>query len=156
MPPFSRRRRNSPPSRGIGVGAVLRHRHGPHPSSARCQWPAFALLRCCSSLFRFSRLKPTPAEALAGTVEALAATAALPRAAEASGAPAPSVWRVSAGRAVGLAPLVSLVSAARGVAAAPSAERASAGRTPGAAPSQAAGSPGAPLRALPPPRRAPR
>src|SRR5262249_25460643 len=92
---------------------------------------------------RFSRLKPTPAEALAGTVEALAATAALPRAAEASEAPAPSVWRVSAEWALGLAPSVPRVSAARELAAAPSAWRASAGRTSEAARSQAAVSPGA-------------
>src|SRR5262249_27612727 len=70
-------RRNSPPSCGIGVGAVLRRLRGPHSPSARCRWPAFALLRSCSSQFRFSRLKPTHVEALAGTVGALAATGGL-------------------------------------------------------------------------------
>src|SRR5260370_10611945 len=104
-----------------------------------------------------SRLKPTHAEEAAGTVGALAVTAALaataaaladgavralPRAAEVSGALAPSAWRVSAGRASVLAPSAWRASAARELAIAPSAWRASAGRISEAAGSQAAVSPG--------------
>src|SRR5260370_42560034 len=100
-----------------------------------------------------SRLKPTHAEEAGGTVGALAVTAALaataaalpdaavralPRAAEVSGALAPSAWRVSAGRASVLAPSAWRASAARELAIAPSAWRASAGRI-----LVAAGSPGA-------------
>src|SRR5215831_783712 len=121
-------------------------------------------------------MKPTHAEeasagtagVLAVTVAALVATAALPRAAEVSGAFAPLAGRVSAGRASVLAPSASRVSAARGLAAAPSASRASAGRIPEVARSQAAVSPDvrwrrrasrprgsrAPAAALAPPRRA--
>src|SRR5215510_827480 len=63
------------PSGGIEVGLeVLRRPRGRHAASARRRWLAFALSRCCSSSFRFSRLRPTHAEALAGTVGALAAT----------------------------------------------------------------------------------
>src|SRR5262249_11499180 len=115
----------------IGVGA-LRRRRGHHSPTAGGRWPAFALSRCCSSPFRFSRLKPTHAgagEALADTVGALADTvgalaataAALPRAEEASGALAPSAWRVSVGWALVLAPSAARVSGAREWAAAPSA-----------------------------------
>src|SRR5262249_39034316 len=107
----------SSPGPGIGVGA-LRRRRGRHSPTAGGRWPAFALSRCCSSPFRFSRLKPTHA----GAAEALAGTAAaLPRAEEASGALAPSAWRVSVGWALVLAPSASRVSAARDLAAAPSA-----------------------------------
>src|SRR5262245_64747307 len=120
MPTVSRprrRRRNSSPSGGIEVGVeVLRRPRGRHAPSARRRWLAFAPSRCCSSSFRFSRLRPTHAEALAATVGALAATAALgdtaalrdaavwalPRAAEAwvLEARAPSAWHVSVGRAL--------------------------------------------------------
>src|SRR5260370_12734913 len=129
-----------------------------------------------------SRLKPTHAEEAGGTVGALAVTAALaataaalpdaavralPRAAEVSGALAPSAWRVSAGRASVLAPSAWRASAARELAIAPSAWRASAGRISEAARSHAAVSPDVRLRrpasrprgsraaggALPPPRR---
>ena len=174
IPTFGRPRRNSSPGPGIGVGA-LRRRRGRHAPGAGGRWPALALSRCCSSPFRFSRLKPTHAAeagmvgALAVTAAALAATAAaLPRAAEVSGALAPSAWRVSAGRALGLAPSASRVSAARELAIAPSASRVSAGRKSEAARSQAAVSPDvrwrrrasrrrgslAPAAALAPPRRA--
>src|SRR5215510_11815338 len=115
MPRFSRRQRRCRRRRdgslggGIWIGVeVLRRLRGPHSPSIRRRWLAFALPQCCSSPFRFSRLKPTPAEALAGTVGALAAMAALrdagvwalPRVAEAwvLEARAPSAWRVSAGR----------------------------------------------------------
>src|SRR5262249_8171713 len=78
MPKVSRprrRRRDGLPSGGIEVGLeVLRRPRGRHAASARRRWLAFALSRCCSSSFRFSRLRPTHAEALAGTVGALAAT----------------------------------------------------------------------------------
>src|SRR5262249_15131746 len=121
IPAFSRRRRNCSRGRAIKVGA-LRRRSGRHSPSAGGRWPVFALSRCCSSQFHFSRLKPTHAEALAGTVGVLAVTAAaLPDAAEASGAVAPSAWHVSVGRALVLAPSASRVSAARELAAAPSA-----------------------------------
>src|SRR5262245_26583708 len=182
MPRLSRprrRRRDSSPSGGIEVGVeVLRRPRGRYAASARRRWLAFALARCCSSSFRFSRLRPThAAEALAATVAALAATAALgdaagewasPRAAEAWGALAPSAWRVLAGWALVPAPSASHVSAARELAIAPSAWRASAGRISEAAPSQAAVWPGVHWRrrvsrprgsraraaALAPPRRA--
>src|SRR5262249_56513564 len=85
--------------------------------------------------------------ALAGTV------AALPRAAEASGARVPSAWRVSAGRALELAPSVSRVSAGRAFGLAPSAWRALAGRASQAARSQAAVSPGVHWRRRASPRR---
>src|SRR5262245_27794949 len=162
MPKVSRprrRRRDSSPSGGIEVGLeVLRRPRGRHAASARRRWLAFALSRCCSSSFRFSRLRPTHAEALAAMVGALAAMAALPdaagewasrRAAEAWGVLAPSAWRALAGWALGLAPSAWRVSAAREVAIAPSAWRASAGRLAGAAPSRAAVWPGVHWRHLP-------
>src|SRR5262249_62346091 len=81
------RRRDRSPSGGIEGGLeVLWRPRGRHAASARRRWLAFALSRCCSSSFRFSRLRPTHAEALAGTVAALAATAALGGAAGGGGA----------------------------------------------------------------------
>src|SRR5262249_48842252 len=161
-----RRRRDSSPSGGIEVRAEVRRPRGRHAPSARRRWLGFALSRCCSSSFRFSRLRPTHAEALAGTVGALAATVgaladaagewASRRAAEAWGVLAPSAWRALAGWALGLAPSAWRVSAARELAIAPSAWRASAGRILGAAPSQGAGLAGGPLRPPPsPPPRSP-
>src|SRR5262249_35356125 len=162
MPTVSRPRRRRPdssPSGGIEVGVeVLRRPRGRHAPSARPRWLAFAPSRCCFSSFRFSRLRPTHAEALRAAVGALAGTVALgdaagewasPRAAEAWGALAPSAWRVLAGRALGLAPSAWRVSAARELAIAPSAWRASAGGRSGGPPTPAPRLPG---RSLGPPR----
>src|SRR5215475_6774279 len=68
---------------GTGTGLI---RQAPGVNGRLC---TAAMLLLAVPLFT---LEADAAEALAGTVEALAATAALPRAAEASGAPAPSVW----------------------------------------------------------------
>src|SRR5262249_40682791 len=157
------------PSGGIGAGGVRRRLRGPQFPSARCRWPAFALLRSCSSQFRFSRLKPTHVEALAGTVGALAATAALRDAAAwASEVPVPLAWRVSAGGGAGVAPLGGPPFAGRGVEVAPFAggafggaaaggrrapARRFAGRSVGCAAARRRGL-RAPAAALPPPRPA--